>query len=163
MEPIAFTKVKLPYGWMSNMSNHHVELWGVKWPSAEHAFQVGRLSDDHEMRLGGYYCSLSPMDAKRYIYAHHSDSFVIEPKSQDDVDLMAAIVGVKIEQNGLLPQLMETGDRHIIEDVTKRYQRGNNSFWGAALIDGQWVGANTLGKIWMSMRDNGGKGFTHGG
>ena len=27
------------------------------------------------------------------------------------------------------------------------------AFWGAALKDGQWVGENTLGKMWMKLRE----------
>jgi len=42
---IAFTKVKLPFGWMGNMSSHPIVEMGVEWPTAEHLFQADRFTD----------------------------------------------------------------------------------------------------------------------
>jgi predicted NAD-dependent protein-ADP-ribosyltransferase YbiA (DUF1768 family) len=30
---------------------------------------------------------------------------------------------------------------------------GGNLFWGAMLVNNEWVGENTLGKIWMDLRN----------
>jgi len=61
---------------------------------------------------------------------------------------------LKIEQHPELREtLIESGDAFIVEDCTKR-QRGSGLFWGAALIDGSWVGQNWLGKLWMELRQN---------
>lgn len=49
--------------------------------------------------------------------------------------------------------LTETGDAIITEDITARLNRGgNHRFWGAGLENGEWVGDNMLGQLWMSIR-----------
>jgi predicted NAD-dependent protein-ADP-ribosyltransferase YbiA (DUF1768 family) len=52
----------------------------------------------------------------------------------------------------LVTELLKTGDDLIVEDVTKRGDVGGNLFWGAMLVDGEWVGKNVLGKLWMDLR-----------
>ncbi len=41
--PIAFTKVKLPYGWLGNMAPYPVKYDGKLWPTTEHLFQALRF------------------------------------------------------------------------------------------------------------------------
>jgi len=150
---IAFTNVRGKYGWLGNMSNHPVSMWGVEWRTAEHAFQVGRLPSDHKYRKGGIINGMSPMEMKGLLTK--CESRAIAPMSDEDVYLMRSILVEKLYQNSLGDDLAATGSAMIVEDVTKR-QRGNSMFWGAALIDGRWVGENVLGKLWMDIRDTGG-------
>lgn len=146
---IAFTKSRLPYGWMGNMSPHSVTIAGKKWRTAEHAFQALRFPQDHPVR--GWLNNIeSAMDAKLMIDKHRPEMEII-PCSPDDLVLMRDVTWAKLQQNGLTDELLSTGDQMIIEDVTKR-QRGNNLFWGAALIDGEWSGDNWLGHTWMAHR-----------
>lgn len=44
-EVIAFTKVNLPYGWLSNMSPHPLDFGGT-WRTSEALFQSLRFSDN---------------------------------------------------------------------------------------------------------------------
>jgi len=134
---------------MSNMSHHHVNIDGVSWHTAEHAFQALRLPIGHPTRdtLNNI---KSPMDAKMIINRYRSD-FKIIPCSDDDLDLMRLVISSKISTNEMYHQLRDTGDKIIVEDVTKR-QRGNGLFWGMANRNGNWVGENWLGKIWMEQR-----------
>jgi predicted NAD-dependent protein-ADP-ribosyltransferase YbiA (DUF1768 family) len=53
----------------------------------------------------------------------------------------------------LIEELINTGDLLIVEDVTTRGNVGGNLFWGAMLVNNEWVGENTLGKIWMDLRN----------
>lgn len=133
------------------MSPHRVKILGTNWNSAEHAFQALRLPVGHPVRnnLNNH---VSPMDVKRIINNYRND-FVIKERSDDDLDLMRWVTEEKLIQNNLVDELISTGDQLIVEDVTSRYQRGNNSFWGAAWIDNQWIGDNWLGRIWMEHRD----------
>ena len=72
--------------------------------------------------------------------------------SEDDVDNMRLCLRLKLKQNPeLRDQLLETGDESIIEDCTKR-PNGSGKFWGMAFKGGEWVGENTLGKLWMELR-----------
>ena len=50
-------------------------------------------------------------------------------------------------------QLLATGEARIIEDCSNR-AHGSGLFWGAALKDGEWVGQNWLGELWMMLRDS---------
>ena len=42
---IGFTKTKLPYGWMGNMSAYPIQLNGVTWKTSEALFQAMRFDD----------------------------------------------------------------------------------------------------------------------
>lgn len=48
MNVIAFTKVSLPFGWMSNMSPHPIVHHSCEWPTAEHLFQALRFRDERD-------------------------------------------------------------------------------------------------------------------
>ncbi|MHA2066417.1 MAG: NADAR domain-containing protein, partial [Candidatus Thorarchaeota archaeon] len=74
--------------------------------------------------------------------------------SEEDVENMRVVVRLKIEQHsGLKEDLLATGNDVIIENCTKRGKRGSNLFWGAVLEDGEWLGKNVLGNIWMELRE----------
>ena len=152
MDVITFTKVKLPYGWLSNMSPHRVLYDGVEWKTAEHAFQANRFSPEHSVRQM-LLNEKSPMTAKMVVKRYRSE-MLIEPRSDADINLMRMIVGAKIESNPDLEQaLVDTGSAKIIEDCTKR-PHGSGLFWGAARDpEGEWHGQNILGEIWMDIRE----------
>ena len=93
----------------------------------------------------------SPMAAKMKAKKHKGD-MIVEPMSDEDVDNMRLCLRLKVKQNPeLKDQLLATGDEPIIEDCSKR-PRGSGLFWGMAFKDGEWVGENTLGKLWMELR-----------
>lgn len=158
---ITFTKVKLPYGWLSNMSPHSVtamEPSGVRvWRTAEALFQASRFPADHPVREQIYDCH-SPMGAKMLAKPVIGE-MIIKPRSPEDLDLMRTVVGLKLEQHQLLlALLLGTGDEELVEDVTAR-PSPSGVFWGkerllAVSIDKPvvWSGENWLGKIWMEHR-----------
>jgi ribA/ribD-fused uncharacterized protein len=150
--PITFTKSKLPFGWMGNMAGGFLIQWnGKEWRTAEALFQALRFTDSEiqeEIRR-----ERSPMAAK-FVAKKHADKMIIQPTSPADLANMEVVVRAKLEQHpDLKKELLATGSETIIEDVTARGLSGRNGFWGAALKDGQWVGENNLGKIWMKLRD----------
>ena len=150
MVEIAFTKVKLPYGWLGNMSPHSVSYDGIDYPTAEALFQSLRF-DSIEMRLR-IATERSPMTAKMLAKKHRSEMNIV-PISDIDVENMRLVIRTKIEQHPhLRVELIFTGDARIIEDCTNR-QRGSGLFWGAAKqADGTWKGANILGVLWQELR-----------
>lgn len=78
---------------------------------------------------------------------------VVEPCSAQDVANMEMVLRLKLRCHpDLARQLDATGDAQIVEDATSR-ARGRNLFWGAAWKDGEWVGENLLGVLWMRLRD----------
>ncbi len=146
---IAFTKVKLPYGWMSNMSSHKVFYVGLEWKTTEHLFQALRFEDTAIQEA--IRTHRSPMVAKFYA-KKRIDLMTIKPQSPQDQMNMYKVLNLKVDQNPeLLRQLLETDDDLIVEDVTKR-PHGSGKFWGAALESGKWIGDNVLGKMWMLIR-----------
>jgi len=148
--PITFTKVDFPFGWLGNMAPFPVKFDGKLWLTTESLFQALRFDDDairEELRA-----ITSPMEAN--MRAHREKTkMVVVPQSEQDLANMKMVLGLKLDQHPSLKQeLLDTGDEIIIEDCSKR-PGGSGKFWGAVLKDGQWVGENMLGKLWMKLRD----------
>jgi len=151
MTEIAFTKVKLPFGWLGNMSPFPITHGGKDWFTTEALFQALRF-DDEEI-IEGIRAIKSPMTAKMAA-KKHKEAMIVEPLSDQDVENMKLCVRLKLEQHpDLVPQLLETGDALIVEDCTSRGRRGSNLFWGAVKTENGWEGENKLGNIWMEIRN----------
>jgi len=146
---IIIGKVKDENGYWGNMAPFPIEYGGQRWLTTEALFQALRFEDESirsEIRS-----QKSPMAAKM-IAKKHKVQMVVEPMSDTDLDNMRLCLRLKIEQHPELAGLLaQTGDALIVEDCTKR-QRGSGLFWGAALMNGHWVGQNWLGKLWMERR-----------
>jgi predicted NAD-dependent protein-ADP-ribosyltransferase YbiA (DUF1768 family) len=83
----------------------------------------------------------------------YRDRMTVAARSAQDVDNMRMVLQLKLRTHPLLGDLLShTADAMIIEDCTRR-SRGSGLFWGAALVNGEWQGANVLGKLWMALRD----------
>lgn len=149
MTVVSFRKVKEPFGWLGNMSPHPVGYA----PTAEHLFQCLRFDPKNGMSvILDILKQKSPMAAKM-VAKRYLDYAIIKPRSPEDVDNMRKVVGLKIASHpsiaadlALIPK-----DAQIIEDSTNRPNE-SGLFWGAALQNGEWVGNNQLGKIWMEYR-----------
>ena len=151
MNVIAFNRNKDAYGWLSNMSPYPIELDGKIWRTTEALFQAFRFDNETIQEL--IRAEKSPMSAKA-VMNEHVQSLFIEKHSEQDVKNMKTCLRLKLAQHPkLLEELLKTGDGFIVEDVTSRGDKGGNLFWGAMLVDGKWVGENTLGKLWMELRN----------
>ncbi len=150
MKEIAFTKVKLPFGWLGNMSPHPLLFWDVTWRTAEALFQALRFSNKNiidEIRA-----QIGPMQAK-FVAKKHASEMIIPPRSVEDVDNMHTVLCEKLDQHpDLGRQLDMTEDALIIEDCSRRANE-SGLFWGAVRTDGGWRGDNVLGRLWMEIRD----------
>ena len=120
-----------------------IEWRGKLWPTAEHAFQAAHFFDTNPELAEQVRLTKSPREA---------DDFANENKQFDDpnwrekrVAIMEEIVRAKHDQHQLIQDtLRETGNKPIVET------NDNDAFWGWG-SDGN--GENTLGKIWMKLRD----------
>lgn len=150
MSEIAFTKVKLPYGWMGNMAPFPLVYLDKEWRTSEALFQAMRFAPDNQVREL-IRNEKSPMSAK--MVAHkYADQMIVMPRSDEDVAQMGDCIVLKIGQHPKLEQeLLATGDAMIIEDCSNR-QNESGLFWGAARTDTGWTGDNKLGNLWMSCR-----------
>lgn len=150
MEVIAFTKTKLPYGWMGNMSPFPIQFGEDTYRTTEALFQALRFSDNEIKALIRE--NKSPMGAK-FVAKARVDEMTVKQLSEKDVMNMRMCIEIKLDQHPtLVTELLETGDALIVEDVTNRGDKGSNLFWGAMLVEGEWIGQNVLGNIWMDFR-----------
>lgn len=152
MNRICFTRVKLPYGWLGNMAPFPVTWEEKEYRTTEALFHALRFDDPADREL--IRAETSPMAAK-FKAKSMADRVKVKPCSEKDVDNMRLVISLKLDQHKeLIPQLINTGDAIITEDVTARMNRqGNHLFWGAGLRNGEWIGSNTLGLLWMEERD----------
>lgn len=156
MEIITFTKVKLPYGWMSNMSPHPVQFGGKTWRTAEHLFQALRFPEDSPVREL-IHVQDSPMTAK-FTAKSHASEMVVNPRTDEDLELMRRVIRLKwAAHQQIRSELRSTGDAELVEDVSNR--RGgrpseSDLYWGLAhaRIPSLRRGENWLGRLWMELR-----------
>lgn len=151
---VVITKVKLPGGWLSNMSPHPIVHEGRRWRTAEALFQALRLAlrladvEAREVIRGAASPMMAKLIAKRY-----KASQVVVPMSPEDVENMRLCIALKLEQHELLRRkLWWSREAVIIEDCSSRGRRGSNLFWGALRVPGGWEGENWLGRLWMEKR-----------
>lgn len=151
---IAFTKVALPYGWMSNMAPYPVEYEGTQYKTTEALFQALRYKGYPEIQKEIIQQN-NPMQAKIVAksYKHLLTESGYELLGEQDLKNMKLCIDLKISQHPeLAKELIETGNKEIIEDCSKRPQE-TGLFWGSAFQNGKWVGENILGKILMQKRE----------
>jgi len=150
METIAFCRNKDAYGWLSNMSPYPIKFGGDDYRTSEALFQALRFTNKEIQAL--IRAEKSPMTAKQ-VMNDNFEHLILEKHSLKDIMNMQMCLKLKLAQHpNLIKELIETGDAFIVEDVTARGDVGGNLFWGAMLVDGKWIGKNTLGQLWMDLR-----------
>lgn len=126
------------YAWLSNFYMCSVVWDGIKWPSAEHAYQAAKTTNPKARRVISRLSA--PVDAKHLGAALELRSDWSDVK----VNIMTEIVHAKFAQNtDLASRLISTGSCHLVEGNT-----WNDRYWG--VCDG--TGENMLGHILMSVR-----------
>lgn len=133
-----------PYGAFSNLLRRDVEFEGVLYPTAEHAYQVGkaRRSEVREWLLA------APTPALLAMAAHglyHWD--VVPDWARTKFDRMRAVLRAKFTQHADLRELLlSTGNARLVEAAT--VDNAVNRLWGE--VNGR--GQNTLGTMLMELR-----------
>ena len=153
---IGIKRVKDDYGWMGNMGICELMYEGKKYKSCEGVFIIKRFNDKEIKEYlrkednGGMRVK---MLSKKY-----KDKMVVERCSEKDVENMEEVVRLKVESySWIKDELRRLKTRYdevfIYEDVSKR-KRGNNLFWGGYFDEnGEFVGENLMGIIWMKIMD----------
>jgi len=150
---ISFTSVRAPYGWLGNMSPHPISAEDAIWSTAEALFQALRFAPSHPAR-DLIRAERSPMAAKM-VAKHRESEMAVKPQSTEDLDLMRRVIRLKITQHPTLKkQLLATESVRLIEDVSRRWNKGSAMFWGARQTDRGWLGRNWLGCLWMELRED---------
>lgn len=128
------------YFFLSNFYEVPVEYGGLRYGSAEAAFQAQKCMTEEEKAA---FTSLSPGAAKR-----KGRRVQLRPDwEQVKIGLMEEIVRAKFTQSeALRALLLATGDAALEEGNS-----WNDTFWGVRLKNGQ--GRNHLGQILMKVRE----------
>ena len=152
-EVISFTKVALPYGWLGNMSPHPIVYENNNYKTTEALFQCMRFKRFADVVKEIRECK-SPMGAK--MLARKYKHLLNEQDYKDDIVNMKVCLELKVQQHPQLKQqLIDTSNKIIIEDCTKRSNSTSALYWGAKWDEEsqQWIGSNILGTLWREVRN----------
>jgi len=127
------------YRFLSNFYPSDIEWKGLKYKSAEAAFQASKTMDNNIRTKFRY---LNPSEAKRL-----GRKIDLRPDWEDvKIEIMTKIVRIKFSDPYLRTKLLETEDKELIEG-----NGWSDTFWGVSSETG--LGENHLGKILMKIRD----------
>lgn len=129
---------------LNNFSAHAINLWGIEFPTAEHAFQWKKFSENRPDLAEQILAAKSPHAVKEISDANKNNQ---PPNWQEQkVSIMEKILRAKVKQHeDVLNVLKRTGERQIIENSPV------DSFWG---IGPDQKGLNTVGTLWVKIRDS---------
>lgn len=134
----------VPFEPLNNWSAHQVNIWGINFPTSEHAFQWKKFSVI-EPDIANKILSTGSPHAVFKISKANKDKKPTD-WTEKKVMIMEEILRAKLEQHeDVQDALNRTGKREIIENSPV------DSFWG---IGPNKDGQNMLGNIWMKIRDN---------
>ena len=137
IEPVNFIENRWQY--LSPFSAHEVELDGVVYKTAEHAYQALRMIPSAQQQVID---TKSPMDAWR-LAQELKDSGKLDLNLDKD-DLMERIFRAKLDQHQDIRHiLLDSGERELLKVYDTDY------YWGTG-ADGS--GENRMGKLWMKLR-----------
>jgi ribA/ribD-fused uncharacterized protein len=136
---LAFVTSDVPF---TNWSAHQISIWGMRFATVEHAYQYKKFIEvDPELALK-IKNATSPWRAKKLGWSRPIITAEWDSKRERVIwDLLTA----KVRQHeDVRTALRATGNRAIIVKGNER-----DEFWGIGTNNN---GLNTLGKIWMSLR-----------
>ena len=126
-----------------NFSAHPINLWGMKFPTAEHAYQWKKFSVSAPDIANEIIKAASPSAVKK-ISNNHKDKM---PATWDDdkASIMEQILKAKVEQHeDVRKKLIKTDQKTIIENSP------TDGYWG---IGPDKNGKNMVGVICMKIRN----------
>ncbi len=137
-EPINFLETRIND--LSPFSAHEVEIGGVVYKTAEHAYQALRVVEEERLEVMN---ARSPMDAWRQGQRCKEAGKLVSDFDKDS--LMEKIFRAKLTQHEDIREvLLATKTRQLL----KVYEA--DSYWGIG-IDSS--GQNKMGILWMKLRD----------
>lgn len=127
------------YAFLSNFYERPLIYEGIRYPTAEHAYQAAKTpSDTWEWRIGN---AKTAGLAKRL-----GRQCPIHPDWEDrKIDVMRAVLKAKFEDPQLLAKLEATAPQVLVEGNT-----WGDRFWGQCPVG---TGENWLGRLLMEIRD----------
>jgi len=140
------------HGFLSNFYPSIIRIPNSAWqyPTVEHYFQAAkcpRHSNEHEAIM----LANTPKDAKML-----GRRLKIR-KDWDDIKIGIMLAGLNYKfqtHASLRRKLLDTGDAILVEGNT-----WNDRFWGASIIEDEFIGLNMLGVLLMHVRQKLNGGF----
>lgn len=130
-----------PYEWLSNTHKSDVVYFGMRYPSAESAYQAAKVYPKERARFQ----SCSPFEAMKF----GDQLATIDPLSWDDrkIEVMRTVLFSKFHESPeLARKLLSTGNAYLEE---RNWWR--DTFWGYDINLN--AGENRLGRLIMGVRD----------
>ena len=126
------------YRFLSNFWPSEVLLYGLIYPTVEHAYQAAKTNDLDDREI------IRNLDTPGRAKSRGKSVVLREDWEDIKFSLMSDLVYQKFSKNDYLSDmLVETGDTKIIEGNT-----WGDTYWGVC----KGVGENNLGKILMKVR-----------
>lgn len=127
------------HAFLSNFYPCSVRLYGLHWPTVEHAFQAAKTTESSKREF--IRRAPSPRDAKKL-----GRQLGLRPDWEDiKLAVMRTLVRNKFESPELRKMLLDTEDTPLEESNS-----WGDQFWGTDAATGE--GANHLGRILMETR-----------
>ena len=131
--------VETRWSYLSPFSAHEIQLDGVVYKTAEHAYQALRMKPEAQEKIRN---TKSPLDAWREAQSCKERGEV--DLSVDKDELMEKIFRAKLEQHQDIQDILtETGSAELLKIYDTDY------YWGTGADGG---GENKMGKLWMKLR-----------
>lgn len=135
-----YSESRLPF---TNWSPHAVKVWGIDFPTAEHAYQYKKHLYDNPKLAEDIRAAPTPEAAKLLSWSKPINQKRWDKQRQA---VMLEILMAKHAQHACIREaLSATGDKAIVQE-----QDGDDMFWG---IGKNGNGRNTMGKLWMIVRE----------
>lgn len=136
-EPINFVETRWSYP--SPFSAHVVEIDGIVYKTAEHAYQALRMVPAARQKIMD---TKNPLGAWRQAQLCKERGEIDENSNKEE--LMEKVFKAKLAQHDDIKAiLLESGDRELLKVYPTDY------YWGTG-ADGS--GENRMGKLWMKLR-----------
>jgi ribA/ribD-fused uncharacterized protein len=137
-KPINFVESRWHY--LSPFSAHEVEIDGMIYKTAEHAYQALRMKAEAQEKIRN---AASPLEAWRLAQEAKKKGSLDESVDKDE--LMEKIFRAKLAQHSdIMDILKESCERELLKVYDTDY------YWGTG-TDGS--GQNKMGKLWMKLRN----------
>jgi ribA/ribD-fused uncharacterized protein len=136
-EPINFLETR--FHDLSPFSAHEVELDGITYKTAEHAYQTLRVAEEARSTI---MAAKSPLAAWRIGQRCKEEGKLL--LDLDKLALMERIFRAKLSQHNDIEHILS-----VTKDRELRKVFGVDYYWGTG-ADG--AGENQMGKIWMKLR-----------
>lgn len=142
-------KVKEDWGVLGNFARTPLTVGGVEFKNSEQLFQLMKFTDQEPI-MSVYQASNPKYTAKHWEKTHRREDW-----GRIIVDAMKFCLATKFKQSIIFHDtLLHTKGSFIVEDQTS-FPKKNPDTWGVKLVNDEYVGPNLLGRLLMSLRDDG--------